>query len=179
MEVRVGGHGTYKFGCKEESSRNTAHAQEAWAQLGSSRQSRAWVLCAWREGERKLYWLIINQQKASSFTSYCFPPHIDINMPRCTMGKSLLNAKTFWWERKKKNFQIGFNHFGVLTCLSSKETFLCEIWGFEASFVFMCGIDLGSLESLSTPYLIKPPSPTGCPHSLTGRGRYREIPHLR
>lgn len=48
MGVRVGGHGTYKFGCKEESSRMRAHAQEEWAQFGSSRQEYV----SWVPGQR-------------------------------------------------------------------------------------------------------------------------------
>lgn len=44
-----------------------------------------------------------------------------------------------------------FNYFHVvLTCLGSKETFLCELGGFKASFAFMHDIDLDSLEGLLT-----------------------------
>lgn len=84
-------------------------------------------------------------------------------------------------EGKKENSWTSFNHFCVvLTCLSSKETFLCELRGFKACFVFMCGIDLDSPEGLlslhTLPDLIQ--QVQQAPHSLTRRGRYRKFQSL-
>lgn len=52
-------------------------------------------------------------------------------MSRCTLRKFLLNAKTFLGGKKS---WTSFNHFHVvLTCLSSKKSFLCELGAFKAS----------------------------------------------
>lgn len=49
--------------------------------------------------------LQINQQKANSFTSYFSLPHIDLGMPRCTMGIPLsipkLSEETERGKKKK------------------------------------------------------------------------------
>ena len=96
------------------------------------------------------------------------------------MGKSLLNAKTFWGKKRKTSW-TSFNHLCVvLICLRSKETFFCELRASKPA-LFSCMVLIWILWRvswhISTPSLINPATPTG-PPPLTRRGRYRETQSL-
>lgn len=170
---------THNFGWKEESSRIRAHGQEECTHFGSSRQSEACPECQGR-GWEEVCRLTINQQKAHSLALHFFLL-IQIQICPDAVWENPSSMLKLSEGKKRKTSWTSFNHLCiVLICLSSKETFFCELRASKPA-LFSCMVLIWILWRvswhLSTPSLINPASPTG-PPPLTGRGRCREIQSL-